>query len=585
VICVSRAIILHRSQSNFRNFVCGLVLQLPAAPSNDFAFFTIIFTPIMPSQRPTAPVKPFEEPLDLTNPASFSPSQESPAAEVLRRFRENLDKPQCNCGVVGVFNHPQAALMTYYALHALQHRGQEAAGIVAARTFDDSKVRFTAHKDEGLVLDVFSEQGILTEHLAGTASIGHNRYSTTGSSKIANIQPFWIKYRAGNIALAHNGNLTNTRLLREQLQNDGAIFQTTTDSELFLHLIARSKAKTQFAQLHESLHTAKGAYSLVVLTENALYAARDPHGFRPLCIGRKKVEMNGKEEYAYFVVSETCALDIVSAEFVREVGHNEIIMIDRMTVETGEIKSFPIEKTTPKSCHCIFEYIYFSRPDSRIFGHNVDKVRRKLGKALAEEHPVLPDNDVEPVRAIAVPDSANTATIGFAQSATKQGVPTRYEIGLIRSHYVGRTFIAPGQDQREFKVKTKFNTVRGVLNNRKVVLIDDSIVRGTTSRSIVRLVREAGPREVHLRISSPPVTHPCQYGMDFPDREELIANQYHNNEEEIAKAVEADSVRYLSVEKLLASVPQDAEYCTACFTGKYPVPIDTSGGKLSTEQN
>lgn len=534
----------------------------------------------MSSQRSFRVIEPF----DLNNPQSL-PHQESPAAEVLRQFRENLDKPQCNCGVVGVFNHPQASLMTYYALHALQHRGQEAAGIVASRTSEDGKIRFTAHKDEGLVLDVFSEQGILTEHLAGTAAIGHNRYSTTGSSKIANIQPFWIKYRAGNIALAHNGNLTNTRLLREQLQNDGAIFQTTTDSELFLHLIARSKAKTQFAQIHESLHTAKGAYSLVVLTENALYAARDPHGFRPLCIGRKKVEINGKEEYAYFVVSETCALDIVSAEFVREVGHNEIIMIDRTTVETGEIKSFTIEKTTPKSCHCIFEYIYFSRPDSRIFGHNVDKVRRKLGKALAEEHPVQPDNDIEPVRAIAVPDSANTATIGFAQNATKQGVPTRYEIGLIRSHYVGRTFIAPGQDQREFKVKTKFNTVRGVLNNRKVVLIDDSIVRGTTSRSIVRLVREAAPREVHLRISSPPVTHPCQYGMDFPDREELIANQYHNNEEEIAKAVEADSVRYLSVEKLLASVPQDAGYCTACFTGKYPVPIDTSGGKLSTEQN
>jgi amidophosphoribosyltransferase len=521
-------------------------------------------------------------PFDFTNP-SLSP-QESPAGEILREFRANLDKPQCNCGVVGVFNHPQAAVMTYYALHALQHRGQEAAGIVAAHTRDDGKTRFSAHKDEGLVLEVFSGAGVLTEQLRGTAAIGHNRYSTTGSSKIANVQPFWIKYRLGNIALAHNGNLTNTRLLREKLQNDGAIFQTTTDSELFLHLIARSKAKTEFAQIHESLQTAKGAYSLVILTENALYAARDPHGFRPLCIGRKKVEVNGKDEYAYFVVSETCALDIVSAEFVREIGHNEIIMIDRHTVETGEIKSFPIEKITPKSCHCIFEYIYFSRPDSRIFGHNVDKVRRKLGKALAEEHPVLPDNDTEPVRAIGVPDSANTATIGFAQNATKNGVPTRYEIGLIRSHYVGRTFIAPGQDQREFKVKTKFNTVRGVLENRKVVLIDDSIVRGTTSRSIVRLVREAAPREVHLRISSPPVTHPCMYGMDFPDREELIANQYHSNEDEIAKALEADSVRYLSVEKLLAAVPQDAGYCSACFTGKYPVAIDTSGGKLSTEQ-
>ncbi|MCS6807277.1 MAG: amidophosphoribosyltransferase [Bacteroidota bacterium] len=493
------------------------------------------------------------------------------------------DKPRANCGVVGVFNHPQAALMSYYALHALQHRGQEAAGIVASRIDADGRARFAAHKGEGLVLDVFSQPGILTEHLAGTASIGHNRYSTTGSSKAANIQPFWIKYRAGNIALAHNGNLTNTRTLREQLQNDGAIFQTTTDSELFLHLIARSKAKTQIAQIRDSLQTAKGAYSLVLLTEHALYAARDPHGFRPLCIGRKKVHINGNEEYAYFVVSETCALDIVSAEFVREVGHNEIIMIDRETIETGTIHSCVIDKITPQSHHCIFEYIYFSRPDSRIFGHNVDKVRRKLGKALAEEHPVMPDNDDEPVRAIAVPDSANTATIGFAQNATKLGIPTRYEIGLIRSHYVGRTFIAPGQDQREFKVKAKFNIVRGVLHNRKVVVVDDSIVRGTTSRSIVRLIREAQPREVHLRISSPPITHPCKYGMDFPDREELVANQY-NNEEEIARAVEADSVRYLSVEKLLSAVPQDAGYCTACFTGKYPVPIDTSGNKFSIEE-
>ncbi len=502
-----------------------------------------------------------------------------------------LDKPQCNCGVVGVFNHPEAALMTYYALHALQHRGQEAAGIVAALHNDDDRVRFAAHKGEGLVLDVFSDAGLLTEQLRGSAAVGHNRYSTTGSSKIANIQPFWIKYRSGNIALAHNGNLTNTRLLRERLQNDGAIFQTTTDSEIFLHLIARSKAKTQPLQLKESLQGARGAYSLVVLTENALFAARDPHGFRPLCIGRKLVEQaNGKKEYAYFVVSETCALDIVSAEFVREVGHNEIIMIDRETIETGDIKSFQIEATTPTSCHCIFEYIYFSRPDSRIFGHNVDKVRRKLGKALAEESPIYPDDSgdaaPEPVRAIAVPDSANTATLGYASNATKQGIPTKYEIGLIRSHYVGRTFISPGQDSREFKVKTKFNAVRGVLEGRKIVLVDDSIVRGTTSRSIVRLVREAGPREVHLRISSPPVTHPCQYGMDFPDREELIANQYHNNEEEIARAVEADSIKYLSVEKLLQSVPQEAGvgYCTACFTGNYPVPIDTEGGKLATER-
>ncbi len=501
-----------------------------------------------------------------------------------KRTAYNIDKPLCECGVVGVFNHPQAALMTYYALHSLQHRGQEAAGIVAS-SFDTAKNRtkFAVHKGEGLVLDVFSEPTILTKQLVGTAAIGHNRYSTTGSSKIANIQPFSIRYRMGNIALAHNGNLTNTRVLREELQNDGAIFQTTTDSELFLHLIARSKQSSQIEQLRETLRTAKGAYSLTILTENALFAARDPHGFRPLCIGKKTVG----NETAYFVVSETCALDIMSAEFVREVQHNEIVMIDAETVRTGEIKSFSIEDVTPQSCHCIFEYVYFSRPDSRIFGHSVDKVRRKLGKALATESPVYPDADGEKITATGVPDSANTATLGYAQKALKDGIPTKYEIGLIRSHYVGRTFIAPDQDQREFKVKTKFNTVRGVLHDKKVVLVDDSIVRGTTSRAIINLVREAAPREIHMRVSSPPITHPCQYGMDFPNPDELIANHYASNEDDIAKALGADSVRYLSVEKLMESVPQGENigYCTACFTGKYPVPIDQDGGKLSTENS
>lgn len=485
--------------------------------------------------------------------------------------------------------------MAYYALHSLQHRGQEAAGIVAAG-YDETKqrIRFAVHKAPGLVLDVFAESTLLTQHLRGSSAIAHNRYSTTGSAKTANIQPFSIRYRMGNIALAHNGNLTNTRVLREALQNDGAIFQTTTDSELFLHLIARSRQETQPEQIREALRTAQGAYSLTILTDTALFAARDPHGFRPLCIGKKRVaiQRDGKlcEEDAYFVVSETCALDIVSAEFVREVSHNEIVMIDRTTVETGIIHSFPIEDITPTSCHCIFEYIYFSRPDSRIFGHSVDKVRRKLGKALAEESPVFPDNHpdgVEKVTATAVPDSANTATLGYAQRAQKHGIRTKYEIGLIRSHYVGRTFIAPEQDQREFKVKTKFNTVRGVLEGKKVVLVDDSIVRGTTSRSIVNLVREAAPREVHLRISSPPITHPCQYGMDFPSREELIANHYDSDEEQIAQALGVDSLKYLSVEKLMESVPRDKGigYCTACFTGKYPVSIDVDGGKFSTEQS
>ena len=492
----------------------------------------------------------------------------------------DLDKPNCNCGIVGIYNHPQASVMAYYALHALQHRGQEAAGIVSARKAEDS-MKFSSHKGEGLVLDVFSAPDVLTEKLQGTMAIAHNRYSTTGSGGIANVQPFLTKYRSGMIAVAHNGNLTNTKKLRNELQNEGAIFQTTTDSELFLHLIARSKKESQLDQIREALRIARGAYSLVIMTNDALVAARDPYGFRPLCIGRKKVE----DGWSYVVVSETCALDIISAEYVRDVEHNEIIVIDDETVRTGEIKSYRIDDETPCSKHCIFEYIYFSRPDSRIFGHNVDKVRRKLGKNLAEESPVSPDSPDEKVNVIAVPDSGNTATLGYANVNNELGNPSRYEIGLIRSHYVGRTFIAPGQNNREFKVKTKFNTVKGVLENKKVVVVDDSVVRGTTSRALINLIREANPKEVHMRITSPPITHPCQYGMDFPSREELIAN-HHGEVSEIAQSLNADSLHYLSVEKLMQSVPQEEGigYCNACFTGEYPVQIDLTAHKHSTEE-
>lgn len=494
-----------------------------------------------------------------------------------------LDKPQCNCGIVGVFGHPEASVMAYYALHALQHRGQEAAGIVASHfNKEKQKHQFRIHKAEGLVLDVFSDGDILTHHLRGTSAIAHNRYSTTGGAGRANIQPFLIKYRMGNLALAHNGNLTNTKILRHQLQEEGAIFQTTTDSELFLHLIARSKKTTQIEQIREALRTTQGAYSIVLMTETALIAGRDPHGFRPLSIGRKKVG----DSYAYFVASETCAFDIISAEFVRTIKHNEIVVIDQKTVETGEITSYTIEDETPQARHCIFEYIYFSRPDSSIFGHSVDKVRRKLGKSLAQEHPVAPESEEDKVIAIPVPDSGNTATLGFAQSSQKNGVDVKFEIGLIRSHYVGRTFISPGQNNRELKVKTKFNIVKGVLQDRKVVVIDDSIVRGTTSKALVKLLHEGNPKEIHLRVSSPPITHPCKYGMDFPSREELIANLYDSDTKRIAEAIGADSVGYLSVEKLMSSVPHDEGigYCDACFTGNYPVQIDLSAVKTSTEE-
>ncbi|RPI69575.1 MAG: amidophosphoribosyltransferase [Ignavibacteriae bacterium] len=484
------------------------------------------------------------------------------------------------CGIVGVFNHPQAAVLSYYALHALQHRGQEASGIVTMYNSEEhGRARFGVHKGEGLVLDVFGQHDIFTKTLKGNAAIGHNRYSTTGSNSLANIQPFHFSYTDGLFSLAHNGNLTNTRTLRDELKKEGAIFQTTTDSEIFLHLIARSKQTTQIEQIREAIQRTMGAYSLVMLSEKGLYASRDPHGFRPLCIGRLKHD----DGYAYIVASETCALDILSAEYVRDVAHNEIVLIDEHTVKTGEFTSHYIDPSMEKSSRCIFEYVYFSRPDSRIFGHQVDKVRRKLGKNLAEESPVGGTED-DKVVVIAVPDSGNTATLGYARVNEKR-FPSRYEIGLIRSHYVGRTFIAPGQDKREFKVKTKFNVVRGVLEGNKVVVVDDSIVRGTTSKSLVNLIREAGPREVHVRITSPPVKYPCMYGMDFPSREELIANHY-NSEAEIGEALGADSLSYLSVEGLMDAVPSGPGigYCTACFTGNYPVAIDVDAGKMVTEE-
>jgi amidophosphoribosyltransferase len=493
---------------------------------------------------------------------------------------QELDRPVTHCGVVGVFNHPEASVMAYYALHSLQHRGQEAAGILAAKTDTNGqagKRRFTIHKDHGLVLKVFEDSKILTQHLAGDTAIAHNRYSTTGATgKLENVQPFYMHYKHGHFGLAHNGNLTNTREIRERLQDVGTIFQTTTDSELILHLVARSRQTEQIEQIREALQQVRGAYSLVMMTDNMLIAARDPNGFRPLALGRIK-RKDG--QWGYIVASETCAFDIVNAEYIRDVYPNEIIIIDYRTVETGEVISTYIVDNPPKPSYCIFEYIYFSRPDSKVFEENVDKVRRKLGKNLAHESPVSPDEGKK-VTVINVPDSSNTATLGYAGENDKVGGPTKYQIGLIRSHYVGRTFIQPGQDNREMKVKVKFNTVKGVLEGNRVVVVDDSIVRGTTSRSLVSLIREAKPAEIHLRITSPPITHPCKYGMDFPSRAELIANEHEIDEVKIGKALGVDSLKYLSVEKLLDSVPscnkrgEEIGYCTACFTGNYPVPID-----------
>ncbi len=498
----------------------------------------------------------------------------------IKKNKEVIDKPLCNCGVVGVFNHPQASLMAYYSLHALQHRGQEATGICSFYTDEKTgRKRFAYNKGEGLVLDFFNDPSIFTDVLKGDMALGHNRYSTTGSSKRANIQPFNMRYNSGILSISHNGNLTNTVELWQKLQEEGAIFQTTSDTELFLHLIARSHKPTIIERVRDALQTAKGAYALAILTEDALIAAKDPYGIRPLNIGRKKV--NG--EWAYFVASETCAFDIVGAEYVRQVNHNEMVVINRRTVEKGEIESYKIDEETPRSRHCIFEYIYFSRPDSKIFGHNVDKVRRSLGKALAEESPLIhPENEKYTV--ISVPDSGNTATIGYAKVNNKKFNPSAYEIGLIRSHYVGRTFIAPGQNNREFKVKVKFNPVKGVIEGKNIVVIDDSIVRGTTSQALIKIIKQAKPKQVHMRITSPPIKYPCYYGMDFPSREELIANHYEN-EEKIGEAIGVDSLHYLSKDMLLETAPYDegTGYCTACFDGNYPIPINTDTTKNSLE--
>jgi len=496
--------------------------------------------------------------------------------------QHDIDKPLCNCGIVGVYNHPQAAVMTYYALHALQHRGQESAGIVASRrsASNPEKRKFSVHKDHGLVLEIFSDERILLDYLKGDHAIGHNRYSTTGATKKqANVQPFYVSNHHGNLALAHNGNLTNTLTLRHSLSRAGVLFMTSTDSEIILHLAARSVEERPELRIREALRQVRGAYSLVILTDSGLIAARDPHGFRPLCIG--------KLGDGYVVASESCALDIVSAEYVRDVLPNEIVVIDDDTVANGTMHSLWIDDVAPPPAYCIFEYVYFSRPDSRIFGHSVDKVRRRLGKRLAEEAGMKSTEPGERVIVINVPDSSNTATLGYSYVNQHLNDPsTKYEIGLIRSHYVGRTFIAPGQSNREFRVKTKFNVVRGVLEGQQIVVVDDSIVRGTTSKALVSLIREANPRELHLRITSPPITHPCKYGMDFPSSEELIANQLNLDVEQIRRALGVDSLHYLSVEGLLDAVPHDdgESYCTACFTGSYPVEIDSNSTKLELEE-
>ncbi len=449
------------------------------------------------------------------------------------------DKVKDKCAVMGIYNHPDAANFAYLGLYALQHRGQESSGIVT-----NNQGKFYKHIGMGLVADVFSEKANL-EKLKGNIAIGHNRYSTTGTTKLVNAQPLIVSSKYGPMAISHNGNFVNSHILREKLEDEGAIFQTTTDTEIVLHLIARSKEKTMEEKVISSLHLIEGAFSLAIMTKEKLIGVRDPRGYRPLCYGKK--------DDGYILASESCALDIVDAEYIREIEPGEVVVFNQKGVSSYRLT----KKCDTRSC--IFEYIYFSRPDSRIFGEKVDKARRRLGKILALENPVEAD------RIISVPDSSNTAALGYAQQS---GI--RFEIGLIRNHYIGRTFIHPVQSMRDFNVRIKFNPVKGVLKNKKIIIVEDSIVRGTTLKYLVRMVREAGAEEIHVRVSSPPIKFPCYYGMDFPTKEELIASSMSVTE--IQHYLEVDSLSYLSLEGLLASVPQDnCGYCTACFSGEYPI--------------
>ncbi len=483
-----------------------------------------------------------------------------------------------HCGIFGIFNMPDAARLTYYGLHALQHRGQESCGIVTS-TYDENRQRriMPMHKDFGLVLDVYEDSQIFNTKLLGDAAIGHTRYSTSGSSaNRANIQPFRVQYKGGNLALAHNGNLSNARELRRAFIERGTLFQSTSDSELVLHLIAQSRRHKQIDQILNALMQIEGAFSLVILTDDSLIAVRDPNGFRPLALGRYgDAGQNGKT--AYCVASETCAFDLIGATYLRDIEPGEILVIDREGCQTGEFKSFHLPSRHGIS-QCIFEYVYFSRPDSKIYGEMVDKVRRKIGKQLAHDAPPpeVPAEEKTPI-VISVPDSSNTATLGYVTECQKLGYRCRYEIGLIRNHYVGRTFIAPGQDKREMKVRCKFNTVEGLLKDRIVVVVDDSIVRGTTARLLVQMIREAGAKEVHFRVTSPTVISPCFYGMDFPSHDELLANQFESVEA-MGNWLGVDSLAYLSVEGLMTAVQTANErplgYCNACFTANYPVPVE-----------
>lgn len=462
--------------------------------------------------------------------------------------------PEHECGVFGIFGHPNAAEITYFGLYALQHRGQESAGIVTVPGDDKP---FKVQLGMGLVSQVFDEKKL--DELRGTRAIGHVRYSTTGSSTITNAQPIVVNSARGQIALAHNGNLVNANVLRDELESAGSIFQTGSDSEIILHLMIQPRIKGQETSLLTALRRVQGAFSVVIMGEREIIAARDPHGFRPLCLGRV--------EGAWVVSSETCAFDLVRAEYVRDVEPGEIVIISKDGMRSIRY----VDDTHPRA-FCIFELVYFARPDSVILGQTVSETRKRMGRELARLHPVAADI------VIPVPDSGNYAAQGFAEES---GIP--FQQAFVRNHYIGRTFIEPTPLMRKFAVRVKLNLIREMILGQRVVVVDDSVVRGNTARERVRNLREFGAKEVHLRISCPPHCHPCYYGIDFPDEKDLLANQM--NREKVREFLGVDSIGYLDVDGMIrATGRQPAEFCGACFTGSYPVPPDLTLDKLVLEK-
>ncbi len=460
------------------------------------------------------------------------------------------------CGLFGIFGDPDAVQKTYFGLHALQHRGQESAGIASS---DGESLR--CYKAMGTVMRVFRSGTDTLDKLRNPIAIGHVRYSTTGSSSVDNSQPLLAEYSRGQVAVAHNGNLINARLLRDEYEAYGSIFKSTCDTEIIVHLLAKPTHQNKPDPLGHVLNHLQGAYSLVFLFSDHIEAARDPFGIRPLCIGRTA-------EGCYVVASESCAIDAIGATFIREVEPGEIVRLDRK----GLHSRFFVKRGSITPAHCIFEHVYFSKQNSCIFGENVHEFRKKLGRRLAQEHPAQADV------VIPIPDSGTSSALGFSEQS---GVP--FDMGMVRSHYIGRTFISPDQKLRELEVTLKLAIIKEVIKGKRIVVVDDSIVRGTTTRGKIRALREAGAKEIHMRVSCPPIRFPCYYGVDFPTKEELLAN--NRTLPEIKEFLEVDSVGYLSLEGMLscALLPRD-HYCTACWAGKYPVPVDITLNKFSMER-